>query len=218
MTVLRRLRVGELLLLVGLAGLVASLFVRWFAFDLPGGDALQNMPCCAGLTPEGDTILSGSHGIGWGALGRPWLDVLAVAGLSWIVVLGLALRAGGGRPTYGAVVGVVVATLVTTIVLLLTVVRTLVARPDAAHEDAYALYGNIDRLRDLEAIPIGIGTGAWIGLGSLLVGLAGLWVAMADDRTHAAESAVPPPPAREVPPPRPVPATGLAAPDVPPAT
>ncbi|WP_320672936.1 hypothetical protein [Patulibacter defluvii] len=94
-----RLRRGELLALVGLLALVASLFLDWF------------------------------DGRGFSALGRPWEDLVVLFALAIVVVLALAQRAAPGRPTFGAVVSLVLAGTLGLLTLLATVVRTLLAAP-----------------------------------------------------------------------------------------
>lgn len=185
---LRRLRKGEWLAVAGLVGLLVSGFLTWFS---PSIDA-----DCVSPTTDGQTTeqLCGSFYItsvdsGWDALGRPWMDFLILVVLAVFVALVMALRAGPGRPTYGAVVSLVVAGFVTTLVTLLTAIRVLVARPGGSWES--------DGVRvDISA---GVDVGGWIGLGALLVILVGLWIAVADDRTDAPDSAFDPPAPRPVP-------------------
>jgi hypothetical protein len=203
---LRRIRRGEALVLLGLLGLVVSLFLSWFDLDLDlAGHTLQ------GSQPGGDSgtsfVVSGDTPVGWDVLGHPWLEFLVIAGAAWIAVVLLALRAGRARPTYGAVVSVVVAIPLTALILLLTLIRTLLASPSSSLRDLGVTgFGNLDRLGDPDAtvLTTSPAVGTWIGLASLLVALVGLWVAMADDRTSAAESVVEPPPASPIPEPRPV--------------
>jgi hypothetical protein len=198
---LRRIRKGELLVLLGLVGLVASLFLSWFDVDV--ADALLR---AAGEDGGDSLAVSADTPAGWDVLGHPWLEFLAIAGVAWVLVLLLALRSGRGKPTYGAVVGLVLAIPVTALVLLLTAIRTLLASPSVSFRELGGLgFGNTDRLADADAAALTTSpaVGTWIGLASLLVALVGLWVAMADDRTSAAESAVEPPPARPVPDARP---------------
>jgi hypothetical protein len=201
---LRRIRKGELLVLLGLVGLIVSLFLRWF--DLEIGDVAPSTESPDGEFGADSFFVSGDVGSGWGPLGHPWLEFLAIAGLAWILVLLLALRSGRGKPTYGAVISLVVAIPVTALILLLTAIRTLLASPSMSFRELGGVgFGNMDRLADADAAALTTSPaiGTWIGLASLLVALVGLWIAMADDRTSAAESAVEPPPARPVPDARP---------------
>lgn len=193
---LRRFRAGEWIALGGLVGLLVTLFLEWFTASVDllcepatttGGD-----PAAAGCPPAG-ALVSGLIDTGWGALGRPWADFLVVVVVVVVVMLAMTLRAGPGRPTYGAVVSLVVAGFVTFLVMLLTAIRVLLARP------GIELPGAAEHLGLDEAVRIGIGPGGWIGLASLLVILIGLWVAIADDRTDAPDSAFDPPAPRPVP-------------------
>lgn len=204
---LRRIRRGELLVLLGLIGLIASLFLSWFDVRPAADGVLQDSILFT--SPDGgsgDPLLGVLDDVsaGWGVLGHPWLEFLAITGIAWVAVLVLAVRAGRGRSTYGALVSLVLAIPLTALVLLLTLIRTVLATPSASLEDVDAVgFGNIDRLRDV-TFDLTPSVGTWIGLASLLIGLVGLWVAMADDRTSAAESAEEPPPASPIPEPRPV--------------
>jgi hypothetical protein len=190
------LRRGELLVGLGLAGLVVTLFLDLFSVD-PGA----RCDVGRGVSPEACAVLvrmSPAVGVdgGWGALGHPWLEFVALLGLGLVVVLALAVRAARpGRPTYGAVVAGILALAGAALVLLLTAIRVLLARPDAT----------LTGIADSPSVPVGTGVafGGWLLLASILVALAGLWVAMADDRTAAPESAYAPPQPRPVPPLRP---------------
>jgi hypothetical protein len=186
---LRRIRRGELLLLGALAMLVGSLLLPWFGIET----------AVRGST----TVVEGRDGIA--PLGRPWLDLVLLAGASWVVVLVLAARAGAGRSTYGAVTAVAVALLWTFLVMIVTAVRALTADPDVD-----AIFGRDAPIGGSAGVFVANPTpvlGAAIGVGALLVAVAGLWMALADDRSRAAESlAVDAPPVRDVPPLRPDPA------------
>jgi hypothetical protein len=168
------LRRGELLVLLGLVGLLASLFLDWFAdggYSSPAGAAFVV------VRP------------GWGTLGHPWLELLALFVLALVTVLVTTLRARPGRPTYGAMVALVLAIPLGTLTLLTTILRGLVLRPGIDTADS--------------TLRIDPALGLWLGLASILVALVGLWVALGDDRTAAPESAYEQPPARPVPPLRP---------------
>lgn len=184
---LRRLRRGEWIAVGGLVGLAVSLFLEWFSvtLDAPcvstGPDGYAGFLCA--YSTGGDT--------GWGALGRPWMDFLILAVALVVLALVMTLRARPGRPTYGAVVSLIVAGAVTFLVTVLTAIRVLLARP------------GVDLPRDVRHadidVSVGIGPGGWVGLASLLIVLIGLWVAVADDRTDAPDSAFDPPAPRPVP-------------------
>lgn len=178
-----RLRRGELLALGGLVALVASLFLDWFSVSLES--------CAEG---RGETVIFGAAdrlrdscapgGVGFSALGRPWEDLIVLFGLGVIVALALAQRAGLGRPTYGAVVSLILVGTFGAIALLGTLVRTLLATPGDGLDPAI---------------------GTWLGLAGILIALAGLWIALGDERRDAPESRFDPPPPRPVPAPRPDP-------------
>ncbi|WP_210492914.1 hypothetical protein [Patulibacter sp. SYSU D01012] len=183
-----RLRTGELLASLGLLGLLATLFLRLFAVDADGAcaDDPISPPVCADTIREHATGL----GRGWGTLGHPWLELVAIAAAWLLVVVVLAVRARAGRPTYGAVVSTVLGVFVVGLVLLLTAIRSLLAQPGAGY-----------RLPDGTVVTVGtsVAAGGWLLLASLLVGLVGLWVAIADDRPRASEGALAPPPERLAP-------------------
>lgn len=199
---LRRLRAGELLVLLGVIGLVVSLFASWFDVQFAADEVLRQQPAVGSAASFLD--VSGSASSGWNPLGDPWREFLVIAGIAWLVVLAFALTSGSRRSTYGAVVSIVVAIPVTALILLLTLIRTLLASPSASLRDSGLTgFGNLDRLGDPDAtvLTTSPAIGTWIGLASLLIGLIGLWVAMADDRSTAAESvAVPRPDVSAVPP------------------
>lgn len=200
---LRRLRRGELVLLVALVLLVVGLSVRWFDVRFPG---------------TGTATFTVGGRSGWATLGHPWIEFVILGLLGWVAVLVTAARGGGGRPTYAAVVTGVWAVLGTFLVLLLTFLRSVAFPPDGG--DALGgisyVFGTVDRLNQSpDVVPAG---GAWLGLGALVLGLVGAWMAMADDRTTAAENrAIEPPQVRDVPPLRPAPAVA-PAPDAEPPT
>lgn len=188
---LRRLRSGEWIVVGGLVGLAVSLFLRWFTTtvdlrcELPAGDGDGGT---SGWCPfVGGDLFS----TGWGALGRPWMDFLIVAVVAVLVMLAMTLRAGPGKPTYGAVVSLIAAGAVTFLVTVLTAIRVLLARPGVD-------LPRIDAHLGVE-ISTGIGPGGWVGLASLVIMVIGLWVAVADDRTDAPDSAFDPPAPRPVP-------------------
>jgi hypothetical protein len=196
-----RLRRGEFVLLAGLLALFASLFLKWFSIDRVDSNS-------RGVVVS----VFGSASAGWAYLGPFWVLLLVVTAAAGLAAVVLAARAGAGRPTYGAVSAVVLGTFVSWLVLLLLLVRVLLARPTPSANDlgsdaivsAQATTGSLVDLGRAQA-HLGLATGAWIGLLGLLLLAVGFWMAVADDRTDAAESAVPPPPASPIPPLKPAP-------------
>lgn len=193
---LRRLRSGEWIAVGGLVGLAVSLFLEWFSVTL-------DAPCASGSSAYSCAYL-GWVDSGWGALGRPWMDFLILAVALVLLALAMTLRAGPGRPTYGAVVSLIAAGAVTFLVTVLTAIRVLLARPGVDLPRS-ADHAGVD-------VSVGIGPGGWVGLASLLIVLIGLWVAIADDRTDAPDSAFDPPAPRPVPEVAAGPATDAPAP------
>lgn len=182
-----RLRRGEWIAVGGLVGLAVSLFLEWFTvtFDTrcvsEGSDGYAGFSCAYATGVDS----------GWGALGRPWMDFLILLVVVVVIALVMTLRAGPGRPTYGAVVSLIAAGFVTALVTVLTAIRVLLARPGVELPRIESHLG-ID-------VAVGIGPGGWIGLASLVILWIGLWVAIADDRTDAPDSAFDPPAPRPVP-------------------
>lgn len=197
---LRRLRKGEWIAVGALVALVVTLFLEWFNAEVE----LDETTSGAGGALGSDLLVAVETSAGWGGLGRPWADFLIVAVIAVVVMLVMTLRARPGRPTYGAVVSLIIAGAITALVTLLTAIRVLIARPSEIEQASENV-----RL----VVSTSPGPGAWIGLAALIVLLIGLWVAIADDRTDAAESAFDPPA------PRPVPTPAPASPaDAPPLT
>lgn len=187
---LGRIRRGEQLLLIALVLLLVSLSVRWFDVLVPSAGS-------------GDDVRVGA-GSGWSTLGHPWIELVVLTALSWAAVLVQALRTGAGRPTYGALVTTVLAVPLTALTALLTLLRALAFRPDGLDLDgsATSIVGTEDALFGDTALA----AGGWIGLVAVLLGLVGVWLALADDRTRAAESvAQPAPPVSPIPETRPEP-------------
>ncbi|MBF6621148.1 MAG: hypothetical protein ITG02_13075 [Patulibacter sp.] len=197
---LRRLRKGEWIVVGALVALVVTLFLEWFNAEVE----LDEMAPESGGALGSELLVAVETAAGWGALGRPWADFLVVAVIAVVVMLVMTLRARPGRPTYGAVVSLILAGAITALVTLLTAIRVLIARPGTIEEAS-------ENVRI--AVSTSPGPGAWIGLAALIVLLIGLWVAVADDRTDAPDSAFDPPA------PRPVPdVVALPGPDAPPPT
>jgi hypothetical protein len=207
--VLRRLRRGEWIAIGALVALAATLFLEWFNAEVELGKTSPSVS----LSPDGalDSEPGGGAGVlvsidtaaGWGGLGRPWADFLIVAVIAVVVMLVMTLRARPGRPTYGALVSLILAGAVTALVTVLTAIRVLIARPgeiEVASENVRVMASTSP------------GPGAWLGLAALIVLLIGLWVAVADDRTDAAESAFDPPAPRPAPDVTPLPGPDAPAP------
>ncbi|CAB4897978.1 unannotated protein [freshwater metagenome] len=187
---LGRVRRGEQLLLIALVLLLVALTVRWFDVLVPSAGS-------------GDDVRVGA-GSGWSTVGHPWIELLVLTALSWAAVLVQALRTGAGRPTYGAMVTIVLAVPLTALTALLILLRALVFRPDGLDLDGSATY--IVGTEDAVFGDTALAAGGWLGLVAVLLGLVGVWLALADDRTRAAESvAQPAPPVSPIPEPRPEP-------------
>jgi hypothetical protein len=204
--ILGRLRRGELLVLLGLIGLVVAVGRDWFTVAFGGGRRIAEYvgatsggastatPARAGelefSAPEPMVDVGEGGSLGWRLLGHPWWELIGLFGIVLIVVLVLALRAGPGKPTYGAVVALILAIPLGVLVLVTTLVRTLLFAP------------GIDGVPS-DVVGFDPASGAWIGLASIAVALVGVWVAMADARTDAPASTYVPQAARPVPPLRP---------------
>jgi hypothetical protein len=189
-----RLRRGEAVVLLGLIGLLGSLFLEWFRSGAYSGRTGDRIDVITSGTSSPTDVLIGAQD-GWGTLGHPWIELLVLFVLAAVLVLVIALRTGPGRSTYAAVVSLVLSVAFGWLVLLLIALRALAFRP------------GVDVVTPAGAVTIhpSPAIGAWVGLAGLLVAVVGLWLALADDRTDAAESDVPPPPASPVPPARPAP-------------
>lgn len=188
---LRRLRSGEWIAVGGLVGLAVSLFLNWFTASIDLRCEVPETAADGGASSWCPVVGGDLFGAGWSALGRPWMDFLILAAALVVLALVMTLRAGPGRPTYGAVVSLIVAGAVTFLVTLLTAIRVLLARPSV----------DLPRIESHLGVEVStsIGPGGWVGLASLLIVLIGLWVAVADDRTDAPDSAFDPPAPRPVP-------------------
>lgn len=194
-----RLRRGELVVLGGLLLLVVSVFLKWFSIDRVDSNS-------RGVT----VTVFGSASSGWGYLGSFWILILLVAAVAGLAAVVLAARSGPGRPTYGAVSAAVLGSFASGVILLLMLIRVLLARPTPSANDlgsdaivsAQAVSGSLVDLARAEA-QLSLAAGAWFGLLGLLLLTVGLWMAMADDRTGASESATAPPPVSVVPPMKP---------------
>lgn len=184
---LSRLRAGEGLALAGTIALFCLMFATWAA---PEGGLLPNKlqdvsPAAAGAR---DSVVSGYVDryaeTGWGALG--WFLTLMLV-LCMLAGLTLAVLTVFERdtPVLGVVSEVWTAALaiVTTLVLL---IRLTLAQPGLD-------LGFGDSQVDVRLV-------AWLGLISLVAIGAGAWLAMADERTGAKQSAVPEIPVRPAPP------------------
>ena len=119
---------------------------------------------------------------GWSSLGWALVALLVIVlALAFTTVAATAL---GAKPAVA--VGPAVLTIVTTAVtFIVALVRVLITQPD---------------------LDLGLGNGdvtvqvaGYLGLLALAVIGAGAWIAVADERTNARESAYTPPPARPVP-------------------
>ncbi|WP_026912264.1 hypothetical protein [Patulibacter minatonensis] len=203
---IERFRRGEWIITAGAVLLVGSLFLRWYGFD--------QVATVRSLGERGfGLILRGTPPSGWGVVGHPWLELLALALIAAVTALVLAARTGRGTPTYGAVVSLVVAVPVAVLALLGVLLRTLLSQPSLAADElgSNALIGTpvtpgggpADTANTVVQLSPAIGS--WVGLAAILLLVAGLWIAMADDRTDAAESAGVPSPVLDVPPLRPDP-------------
>jgi hypothetical protein len=130
-------------------------------------------------TAGADLSLSGVAALGWPLV----LLLLVLVALGAWLVLATAADATTAQLMVAAVVTVVVGV----IALLVAVVRVLAAQP-----------GLGARLANEE---VGVAPAGYLGLLAVAAILAGVWRAMADERTDAPESAFTPPPARPAPPP-----------------
>ncbi|WP_026912263.1 hypothetical protein [Patulibacter minatonensis] len=193
---------GELLAAAGAVVLLGSAFLAVFTADegrscsgslgAPvGGDAAEGRGVC-GVAVEGATlVLEDRH---WDALGHPWVELVALVLVAVAVVVALALRGGPGRSSYGPVTALVVAVPVAALALGVAVVRLFVVRPGVR------IPGPTEGVPGGDA-SLAVATGGWILLAGLALILAGLWAALADDRTRGSGD-VPAPSPREVPLPR----------------
>jgi hypothetical protein len=119
---------------------------------------------------------------GWSSLG--WaLDVL-LAAVILLALTTVVLTAAGAKPAIALGPGVITVT-VAIITLPIALIRVLITQP---------------------ALDVGLGNEAvkvqvagYLGLGALILIIAGAWIAIHDERTDAPDSAYTPPPPRPVP-------------------
>jgi hypothetical protein len=201
-----RFRRGEWIIAGGAVLLVLSLFLRWYGFD--------QVATVRSLGEQGfGLILRGTPPSGWGVVGHPWMELLALALIASITALVFAARSGRGTPTYGAVVSLVVAVPVAALAVLGVLLRTLLSQPSLAADElgSNALIGTPVKPGAGAAdtagtvVQLSPAIGSWVALVAALLLVAGLWVAMADDRTSDPENAGAPTPVLDVPPLRPDP-------------
>ena len=172
-----RLRAGEWLAVVGAAALLVTLFLPWFAVELP---STQGQGQGSGILNLLNTYSKGSWGSGWDALG--WLTILlALAAIG--CGLWLALTNALNRPVAQAVAAGVLTASIGTFAFAALVLRALIFQPGP---------------NDLVVLRYG----AWLGLLAALILALGGWWAIKDERTDAPESAYTPPEPRPAPPPR----------------
>jgi hypothetical protein len=170
-----RLRAGEWLAVAGAAALLVTLFLPWFAVEIP-----QAQDHAGGILNLVHTYSTGGWGSGWDALG--WLViVIALAPIgcaAW-----LALANATGRPVAQSVAASLLTATAGTLAFVVLALRALVFQP-GPNELIVVRYG------------------AWLGLLAALVLAVGGWLGIKDERTDAPESAYTPPEPRPAPPPR----------------
>jgi hypothetical protein len=154
---------GPALLVVGLAGLLASTVLGW---GHAGSYGVRGL----GVSGELDVAVR----TGWPYLGHPWIELLAAAGCVAVGVLGTRRRRGGVPRAVGAGAATVVG-----VVLVAVAVRALLLRPTGEfHGSVLATLATTDRLGVVEfsqptAHPWP-GLGALVGLGGLVLVLVGI--------------------------------------------
>ena len=172
-----RLRTGEWLAVAGAAALLATLFMCWFAVELPSAEEQGRG---SGVLNLLNTYSKGSWGSGWDALG--WLTIVLVLAAIGCAIW-LAFANALNRPVAQAVAASVLTASIGTFAFAALALRTLVFQPGP---------------NDLVALRYG----AWLGLLAALCLALGGWWATKDERTGAPESAYTPPEPRPAPPPR----------------
>jgi hypothetical protein len=167
---MRRLRVGEWLAAVGAVGLLVTLCLDWFSADAAKAGWKAYAPLAATL-----------HTTGWASLG--WL---LVALLVLVAVGGLSIAYMTVRRTSPAwpMVASVLTGLIGTLTFLILLLRVL-TQPGLGAGLPNAL--------------VTVELPAYLGLLFAALIPAGAWIALADERLGAPESAYTPPPARPVP-------------------
>lgn len=166
-----RLHTGELLAAAGAVALFVLLFFDWFAIE-------------AGKHPERSAfVFTGAlHTTGWSSLG--WLLIVLLA-LAMAAAVALALLTAGARPVAQSVAACVLTILIGGLSALVLLVR-VITQPGLG-------IGLPNALVEVKVV-------AWVGFLCALAIPVGAWLALADERTEAPESAYTPPPPRPVPP------------------
>lgn len=175
---MRRLRLGELVALVGAVTLLVMLFLQWYDVSLPRVDFLAEGPNEAVMAATGDL---GAHTGGWEAVGV-WISCLL--GIAIALGLGLAAATVTRRSPAVPVALGVLTWVVGSIVWIVLLVRLL-------HEPGLGL--------DLPGDAVTLRWPGYVGfLAATLIPIGGL-LSIRDERTDAPESAYTPPPPRPIP-------------------
>jgi hypothetical protein len=165
-----RLRAGEWTAAAGAAALAVTLFLPWFAVELPAPAESNGILSLVGVV--GDLEESGWDSLGWFVL---VLALAAIGCAAW-----LAIANATGRPVAQAVAASVLTPTAGTLAFVALALRALVFQP-GPNEIVVLRYG------------------AWLGLLAALVLAVGGWWALKDERTEAPESAYTPPEPRTPP-------------------
>jgi hypothetical protein len=170
---MRRLRAGERLAVAGAIALFVVLFVPWF--DL----AVRTRV----VERAGRLLLPNLHRSGWSSLGWPVVALLLVA---MGATVWLAVATMGEGLVAQAMAATVAAALAGTAAFVVLLVRVTLAQPGLGVGAADAL--------------VSARFAAYLGLIACAAMAAGAWLAMADERMGAPESAYTPPAPRPAPP------------------
>ena len=170
---MRRLRAGERLAMAGAGARFVVLFVPWF--DL----AVRTRV----VERAGRLLLPELHRSGWSALGWPVVALLLVA---MGATVWLAVATMGDGLVAQAMAASVAAALAGMAAFLVVLVRVTLAQPGLGAGAPDAL--------------VSTRFAAYLGLLACAAMAAGAWLAMADERTSAPESAYTPPASRPAPP------------------
>ncbi|MEV4419267.1 hypothetical protein AB0L40_04730 [Patulibacter sp. NPDC049589] len=165
-----RRRGGSVLLGLALLALACSLVLDW-GRDGEYGARLRDLSVHARIAVPA----------GWGHLGHPWIELLAVVGIGVWVAVPVSLRGSAASGPLLRVLGTV-----TTAVLVLTVLRATVLRPEAPFESVLSTLATDDIVPSVFEGRPSPGVGALVGLLGLVVAVAGIVVLRGRD-------ALPPP-------------------------